>query len=129
MTRSVHDNYVLGYTVDCKAGTILIRTDDQYKGVLTNVRFEGVIGYLLLDNLAGILFDIAEVTIDQLLERYAEDLGYWGNYWPGMWFDPEEKDPKEYLAEVGASAWDISSPIGFYGFVIGKSMTIEAADE
>jgi len=66
MDRSIHDNFVTGYSVDCALRTITIHTEYRDQGEpfeRTDVRFEGVVGYLFRDNLRGILFDIEVDTM------------------------------------------------------------------
>jgi hypothetical protein len=131
MTRSVHDNIVLGYSVDCEGSTILLLTEFRDQGEpfeRTDVRFEGVIGYLFRDNLGGILFGVVEDTIDNIVSEYAAEFEWGARYgWP--WISAcKDIDPREFVASQEAKVFCIQSSIGFDGFVIGKSMTVEAVE-
>lgn len=130
MTRSIHDNTVLGYSVDSERGEILIRTELRDQGPpfeRTDIRFEGVLGYLLLDSVGGILFSVEEVEIEEVLRFYGQFFAWGAQYgWPGVWNSTNTPVPA-FVAERGARVWRIQSSIGFDGFVIGRSMSIEAA--
>ncbi len=129
MKRSVHDNFVLGYSVDAEAASILLRTEYRDQGEpfeKTNVRFDGVIGYKFRDNLGSILFDIEEDSFDRILEEHAGDFAWGTRYgWPWLSASADE-DPAEFVRANGATVFRIQSSIGFDGFVISKTMSIEA---
>jgi hypothetical protein len=75
MTRSIHDNLVLGYAVDVERRTIVLHTEFRDRGEpfeRTDVRFEGVLGYHFRDSLGGILFDIERVDFAELVARHAD---------------------------------------------------------
>jgi hypothetical protein len=128
MKRSVHDNFVLGYSVNCEAKTLVVQTEYRDQGEpfeRTDVRFEGVLGYLLQDSLGGILFDIEQVDFDEVYEAHADLFTAGANYgWP---FQQCSSDPRGYVKAASAATFRIQSSIGFDGFVVCKSMAIEAA--
>ncbi len=131
MTRSLHDNFVLGYSVDAEAASIVIRTEYRDQGEpfeRTNARFEGVAGYLFRDNLGGVLFDITEESIDYILRDYADDFE-WGTRYGWPWVQAGTGDPRDYVTSMGARAFRVQSSIGFDGFIIAKSFVIEAAEQ
>ena len=124
MTRSIHDNVVLGYDVDIEAKRIVLRTRSE-GGERVDVVFDGVLGYLLLDApLAGsILLDIEEVPFSDFLDEYgdlfAQERQY---YWP---FDGQG-DPAAFVSSKGARTLSIQPSIGLSGFVVSASMMIVA---
>jgi hypothetical protein len=64
-TRSIHDNHVLGYSVDAKRRSIVLHTEFRFGSApfeRTDVKFEGVLGYHFQDSLGGILFDVGGST-------------------------------------------------------------------
>jgi hypothetical protein len=128
MTRSIHDNNVLGYTVDIDAKCIVLRTEYRDCGPpfeRTDVRFEGVLGYHFFDSLGGILLGIEPVDVAQVVLENAELFRSQEKHaWP---MQGCSGDPVEYARRAGATAYLIRSSIGFGGFVICKSMRIEAA--
>jgi len=126
MTRSIHDNDVLGYEVDVRTKTLVLRTEKSYVDPIerTDVVFTDVLGYQLCDSLGGILCSIREIDIEKLLTNEAELFAKWmGCAYPFQYCDG---DPATYVRAAGAHAWDIDSAIGFYGFVVARTMTIVA---
>ena len=130
-TRSVHDNFVLGYSVDCEKRTIVLRTAYRDQGEpfeRTEVRFEGVVGYMLRDALDGVLFDIEEDSIERVLEEHAADFAWGARYgWP--WPLAGNLDPRQHVASKGARVFRVQGQSCFDGFVIAQTMTIEAAEQ
>ena len=74
MTRSVHDNLLVSYEVQCEARTITLRTEYRHPDKLTeftNVIFEGVQGYSFHNDAFGnILFDLESVSVETLLTQF-----------------------------------------------------------
>ncbi len=131
MTRSLHDNFVLGYSVDAEAASIVIRTEYRDQGApfeRTNARFEGVVVYLFRDNLGGILFDITEESMEYILRDYAGDFE-WGTRYGWPWVQAGAGDPHGHVTSLGAKAFRVQSSIGFDGFIVAKSFVVEAADQ
>jgi hypothetical protein len=121
---------VVGYEVDARNRILVIHTEihTTARDEVTDVRFAGVLGYHLRDNLAGILFDITEVPVRWLFENYADDLAWGSRYcWPWLEASPDH-DHASYITSQGATVWAIGSSLGFSGFVVSKSMAIEAAE-
>ena len=118
MTRSLHDNFVLGYTVDAENNSILIRTEYQDREPFerTNARFEGVVGYSFRDNLGGILFDITEEPMEYILRTYAEDFE-WGTKWNWPWINAGTVSPIDHVTSLGAKAFRVQSAVGSDGFM------------
>ena len=131
MTRSLHDNFVLGYAVDAETASILIRTEYRDRGKpfeRTNARFEGVVGYMFRDSLGGILFDIVEEPMDYILRSYASEFA-WGTRYGWPWAQAAEVAPADHVSSLGAKAFRVQSSIGFDGFVIARKLVVEAADQ
>jgi hypothetical protein len=130
MPRSIHDNYVVGHSVDVRDRSIVIRTEKRELGQaveLTNIRFDGVLGYVFRDSLGGILLDVYAIDWDTLRRDYAVLFEAWDKWaWP---FQGCLGDPAEHAKASGATAFQIDSAIGFEGFVVSRSMIIEAAQQ
>lgn len=87
-----------------------------------------MIGYLIRDCLGGILFEIEEDTIDEVLNAYASDFD-WGVKcgWPCA----NAKGPdsvKAFVHASGAKVYRIQGSTTFDGFVVAQSMAVEAAE-
>jgi len=132
MTLSVHDNTVLGFTVDAVNARIVIRTEYRDGGALheaTNVRFEGVIGYVIRgDGLRGILFDIEEADIERVMAEHGMDFVWGERYgWPSWPAGDVPKDPRERIRALNLKVFRIQSVTVFDGFVIAREMVFERA--
>jgi len=129
--RDIHDNFVLGYTVDSEAKTIRIRTEFRDRGKpfeKTDVLFEGVEAYRIIDGLIGILFDIEETSTNHILDEYRSEFEWGIRYgWPGMWNNGRES-VVEYIQANGLKVFWIHSSTTFDGFVIARSMNKIAMD-
>jgi hypothetical protein len=128
---SVHDNFVLGYAVDLMTRTLVIRTEYRDQGEpfeRTNVRFEGVIGYLIRDCLDSVLFDIEEESIESIIRDFTPDLEWGAKYgwpWPGA-SGPDGVRERVALGDV--KTYSIQGASTFDGFVIARSMTFELVE-
>ncbi|MCB9886049.1 MAG: hypothetical protein H6838_11175 [Planctomycetes bacterium] len=130
MPRSIHDNYVLGYSVNHPGRSIVVRTEKRQSGQpleRTDIRFEGVLGYHFRDSLGGILTDVYPCDLESLMRDSSFSLLFkgWADWaWP---FQGCDGDPVAHARAAGAIAYCVDSAIGFDGFVVCQSMTIEAA--
>jgi hypothetical protein len=124
MTRSIHDNQVLGYEVDVRARMLVLRTEYREHGASerTDVVFTDVLGYHLFDKMGGILFSIEPIAIEQLVAEEAELLAKAEQY--GGLFPWRVAELVERARATGATAYRIDSSIGFDGFVVCRSMAI-----
>ncbi len=132
MTRSIHDNNVLSYTVDAAKGEIVLRTafPERDGPEFTNVLFRGVTAYFFEgDNLQTILLNIGEVPAEQVFERererFKENRAF---LWPGGWND-SDASVMAHIATTGVRAYVIQSAYGMAGWVWATSIGILAAGE
>ena len=130
MANSIHDNHVLGYSVDAEFRTIVLHTEFRDRGEpfeRTDVRFDGVLGYWFQDSLDGILFGIEQVDFARVAADYAAMFQAGAPYgWP---FGVCAGEPEAFVRSAGATAFQINCSIGFDGFVVCKTMTVEAAQQ
>jgi hypothetical protein len=121
---SVHDNVVMGYSVDSSNKEILIRTAyDSSNLPIENrcITFSGVEGYLFLDNLQGIIFDIKEANPEDVYENYRGYFEKGQRYgWPSTW----NKSLRGVIDFVSSNNL-VDSSFGFDGFVVAKKMVME----
>lgn len=126
-TRSVHDNLVVSYEVDCRARRLTIHTEYYDPAAarvteLTDVTFHGVLAYYLKDGLEGILFDIEEVPYSRVAEEHQEAISAGRNYgWP---FRACRDDPAAFVKAQGAKVFRIQSSTMFDGFVVCERMVV-----
>lgn len=128
---SVHDNFVLSYTVDGEARRITVRTEyrDREPNERTDVVFEGVLAYHFEgDTLNSILFDIEQAPLGHILDVHRELFARLKNRgWPVPAYD-SESGLLERLESDGVKAFVVHSSYGMDGFVLAKEMFLIQMD-
>jgi hypothetical protein len=130
MERSVHDNFLLSYTVDAERAEITLRTAylDGDADERTDVIFSGVVAYdFECDNFKNILFDITEVEPMAIYDSHRERFERLKNHgWP--WIEYESRDQlSEVTRQIEMRGFEISSSFGLDGWVWARSIEIRAA--
>lgn len=129
LRRSVHDNRVTGYTVDCDGRSIVLHTvyEDVEPFEWTDITFTGVLAYLFRDDVLGanILLDVDEVPLAELVTSHeaAFDAGR-GYSWPGRW-NTSTAAVLTHFEEQQGRAWEISGSYGLDGWVVASSMKLD----
>ena len=127
---SVHDNFVLSYTVKCQERQITFHTVyiDREPYEHTNIVFTGVLAsHFEHDNFKTILFDVEEETLEQVYTAYREVFEHNKRYgWPNIDYNTEA----ELIATLKAQnikGFLISSSSGMDGLVLAQEMQIVPA--
>jgi hypothetical protein len=129
MARSVHDNLLISYEVQCEARTITLRTEYRESDrptKFTNVIFEGVEGYSLQNDAFGnIIFDVESVSVDALLTQFGAEIteSHRMGGSPGPWAANLDS-AKGYLSERGIRGFLLSSSYGLSGWVLAREMSL-----
>ena len=123
-----HDFHLSGYEVRQFGGEIVLHL--EVAGEQSHVRFSEVELYHFVHTGGTIIFGIDEVPVSQILDEFWERILHWAKQHGGVphW---DRDDRASYQAKIeadGHKAWDISSSIGFAGFVIAKSIA-DVTDE
>jgi hypothetical protein len=123
-----HDFHLPGYEVRQFGGEILLHL--EVAGEESHIRFSKVELYHFVHTGGTIIFGIDEVPVSQILDEFWERILHWAKQHGGVphW---DRDDRASYQAKIeadGYKAWDISSSIGFAGFVIAKSIA-DVTDE
>lgn len=125
--RSVHDNNVYAYVVQCERRRIVLHTEYRDGGAeeYTDVAFSGVVAHHFETVLSGnILFDITEVEPGQIVRGWAELFARQKNYgWPAIKYD----DPQALtsaLVGMGVRGYEIGSSYGLTGWVLAAEMVV-----
>jgi len=126
MLPSFHDDYVVGYEVDCEGRQIKLHFKSassvaNQAGVSTVV-FTGVEGYNLENDAFGnIILDLETVTtaafVSQHRDELAESFRIAGA--PGTWASDLDAAPR-VLSERGLQAFVLSSSYGLSGWVLAR---------
>jgi hypothetical protein len=134
MTRSIHDNLLVSYEVQCEARTITLRTESRQSDKpteFTNVIFEGVQGYSFQNDAFGnIIFGVDNVTVEYLLGAFGAEIreSYRMGGVPGRWAANLGSAP-EYLREHGIKGFILSSSYGMSGWVLAKEVSVLSTEE
>jgi hypothetical protein len=129
MARSVHDNRLVSYEVQCEARTITLHTECRVKDKpteFTNVMFTGVQAYRFENDAFGnIILGLETVAVEAFLEKYGADISesYRMAGSPGAWAD-NLGTASRYLQEERTQAFILSSSYGLSGWVLAREMSI-----
>ncbi len=124
---SIHDNFILSFTVDCQERRITLRTafHDREPPEHTDIIFSDVAAHHFeRSNLNTILFDVKEATPEKVYAAYRDVFERNKNYgWPEIHYQTE----KELMAGLKAQSMKgflISSSYGMDGFVLARAMRL-----
>lgn len=132
MLPSFHDEYVLGYSVDCLSRRIELRIGAaEKKEDVRTVVFDGVEGYRFENDAFGnIVLDFEEIAVEKLLAEYAEEIreSYRMAGAPGPWAHDLTSAPS-VLRGKGVRAFVLSSSYGMSGWILARSVAVENAQQ
>jgi hypothetical protein len=126
MLPSFHDDYLVGYEVDCEARQIKLHIKPaasvaEQAGVSTVV-FTGVEGYKFEDDAFGnIILDLEAVPTIGFVSQYRDELAesFRVSGAPGTWASDLDAAPR-VLSERGIQAFILSSSWGLSGWVLAR---------
>jgi hypothetical protein len=122
---SVHDNQIDAYIVDCPGRRLVLHTSfrDREPHEFTDIVFEQVLAHLFEHVLPGnILYDVEEVSLDQLLGENSALLGEsWRYGWPPIEYGGDLRTLAAELSARSVRAYSISSSYGLSGWVLAGS--------
>jgi hypothetical protein len=133
MTRSVHDNLLVSYEVQCEARTITLRTECRLLGKpteFTNVIFDGVQGYSFQhDAFGNVIFGLETAPVEYLLTEFGAEIAesYRIGGSPGSWAANLDSAPK-YLNERGIKGFILSSSCGLSGWILAREISVVGAE-
>jgi len=124
---SIHDNFVVGWSVSCTERKIVLYTEyrDAEPHELIDVVFRGIEAYHIVgDNLQTILFDIEDCPIERIFTDFSLEFESGVKYcWPGVW-NTSPGACRDHFVRHKLRGWRISSSYGLGGFVIAKDMEL-----
>ena len=125
--RSIHDNNIYGYTVDCGQQQIVLHTEfhDAGRQEYTDVIFFRSIAHNFECVLQGnIIFGIEKVEPERIIEEWREVFARQKQYgWPDIEYDDLSELPT-ILRERDVTGYEISSSYGMRGWVLARTMEI-----
>jgi len=123
-----HDFHLRGYDVRRSGAEITLHLGYDYPstpGEESHIRFNDVELYHFVHTGGTIIFGIDEVPLSAIIEQFWDRISEWTRQHGGVrhFQDDTPTTFEAKLAADGYKAWDISSSIGFAGFVIAKSIS------
>lgn len=122
-----HDFHLRGYEVRQSGREVVLHLVYDYPSSSreeSHIRFADVEFYHFVHTGGAIIFGIDEVPVSEVLDEFWERILHWVEQHGGVahW---DRDDRPSYQAKIeadGYRAWDISSSVGFAGFVIARSI-------
>ncbi|MEY4588776.1 MAG: hypothetical protein RL497_852 [Pseudomonadota bacterium] len=121
-----HDYHLSKYEVSDRGETIILHLLYEYAGEETDeshIKFSNVALYNFVHTSGTIITDIEEIPVADFIQKISKDVIEWNRmYSVNFWKDSLENYIHTLQTE-GYKAWSIESAIGFYGFIIAKSVS------
>ena len=126
MLPSFHDDYVIGYEVDCEARQIKLHVRPAAslaeQAGLSTLIFTGVAGYHFENDAFGnIIFDLQAVTTTEFVSQYGSELAESFRMSGALdtWARDLDAAPR-VLSEQGIQAFVLRSSYGLSGWVLAR---------
>ena len=127
----LRDFHLTGYTVSANGSRIVLHLEYAYPGQpkeASHIEFSDVAAYHFVHTGSAVITDVEEVPLADLLEAVGTRMAEWWRRHGALlhWSD----DRGVYLANLesnGYRSWEISSSIGFEGFVIARRLGQKSA--
>ena len=118
-----HDFHLEGYTVSKFGSEIVLDLVSDESDETSKIRFADVTAYHFVHTGGGIILEITERPIAELIHQVGDQLAEWWRLHDGFqhWSDDRSKFIAT-LEQHAYHAWTIESAVGFAGFVIAKSV-------
>lgn len=120
-----HDFTLQGYDVSDKGKSIILHLSLESKNspsIKSDIRFCDVILYNFIHVSGSIITSIEEVNLSKCLTDKSTEILEWNRMFGVNQFKGSIEDYAIYLQDQNYKAWEITSAIGFYGFVIAQSV-------
>lgn len=121
-----HDYHLNKYEVTDNGETITFSLVYDYPGTEKDqscIKFSDVALYNFIHTSGAIITDIEELPIPDLILEVGGQLAEWNRMYGIRFWKDSAQNYSFKLQSEGYRAWCIESAIGFYGFVIAKSVS------
>lgn len=121
-----HDYHLESYEVFDRGESITFNLVYGYPGEETDksiIKFKGVALYHIINTTGAIITDIEDVSIGALLSQVSSEVIEWKRMYGVRYWKSDFAGYVSYLESNSYKAWEITSAIGFYGFVIAKEIS------
>lgn len=121
-----HDYHLIGYEVRDRGETIVLDLLFDYperEKLQSRITFQNVAIYNFTHTASAIILDIEELSVASLFKEVGGAIAGWAKSQGVRGWSSDIKHYEQNLCSNGYKAWRIESAIGFYGFVIAKSVS------
>ena len=121
-----HDYHLESYKVFERGESITFNLVYGYAGEETDkstIEFKGVALYHIVNTTGAIITDIEEISISSFLSDLSSEVTEWNRMYGVSYWKSDLAGYVSYLESNSYKAWEITSAIGFYGFVIAKEIS------
>ncbi|WP_323816617.1 hypothetical protein [Cellvibrio sp. NN19] len=121
-----HDYHLESYEVSDFGESISFNLAYAYPGEdidKSHIKFEGVALHHIINTTGSIITGIEELSIEALLSKHSTQITEWSRMFGVRHWKSDMASYVSYLKNNEFKAWEITSAIGFYGFVIAKEIT------
>ncbi|WP_146168222.1 hypothetical protein [Pseudomonas mangrovi] len=87
------------------------------------IKFKGVALHHIINTTVPIITGIEEISIEVLLSKHSTRITKWSQMYGVKHWKSDMASYAAHLKNNEFKAWEITSAIGFYGFVIAKEIT------
>ena len=124
-----HDYHLESYKVSERGEKIEFDLVYGYPGEETDdskIAFTGVALYNFINCSGTIITDIEEVSLKEFILSKEKELAEWNRMYGVKYWQSDIAIYIEKLSALELRVWEITSAIGFYGFVIAKEVSASA---
>jgi len=124
-----HDYHLESYRVSERGERIELNLVYGYPGEETDdsqITFSGVALYHFINCHGAIFTDIEQVPLREFVLSMENELAEWNRMHGLKYWQSGVEEYIKKLSSMGLQVWEITSAIGFYGFIIAKEVHASA---
>jgi len=125
-----HDHHLAGYVVSEFGKSITLHLECEHPGLpreVSFVEFSDVAAYHFIHTGGAIIADIREVPLADLLRDVGESLSEcWREHGGYLYWNDDREAYRASLESRGYRAWNLTSAVGFAGFVVARAIAQDA---
>jgi hypothetical protein len=127
---SLHDSLMVGYSVDGRARTLVMRTiPHRGAGGSLEVRFSDVVAYHLEgDCFQNIVSNILEVPAEVVVRDAEVAARFHEHGWPSGW-NPARETLAQFVAREAGRFFQVNCSYGMGGWIAARGMEVVPASE
>jgi len=130
MAMRFHDHHLAGYVVSEFGKSITLHLECEHPGLpreVSFVEFSDVAAYHFIHTGGAIIADIREVPLADLLRDVGESLSEcWREHGGYLYWNDDREAYRASLESRGYRAWNLTSAVGFAGFVVARAIAQDA---